>query len=132
MPAATASSVNLPAATDVVVLRGLDIFEVNPPSNGIRFIGQGKLFVEDTRIQNFDAANSFGISAQPSGPAQIFVHNVLIANNGNGATGGGILVQPTGVSGNAKVTLSNVRVLNNANVGLRVQCRKRESQRYFG
>src|SRR3712207_230717 len=38
-------TVNLPAATDVVYIRGLDIFGVSPPSNGIRFIGQGTLHV---------------------------------------------------------------------------------------
>ena len=57
--------VNLPASTDVVYLRGLDIFGVNPPSNGVRFIGQGTLHIEDSVIRRFNAANSAGISFAP-------------------------------------------------------------------
>ena len=41
--------VNMPATTDVTFIRGLDIFGVNPPTNGIRFINNGSLHVEDTR-----------------------------------------------------------------------------------
>jgi hypothetical protein len=112
--------VNLPAVTDVVFLRGLDIFGVNPPANGIRMIGQGSLHVEDSTIRRFNAANSFGISFQPSGGAMLYVSNTTVADNGNGATGGGILVQPTGAGGNGKVSLKNVRALNNASNGLKV------------
>src|SRR4051812_7752309 len=39
------------AATDVVVLRGLDFFGVNPPTNGIRFIAGGALHVQDCTIK---------------------------------------------------------------------------------
>ena len=59
-------TVNLPLTTDTVVIRGLDIFGVNPPTHGIRFINRGTLHVEDTVIRRFNAANSFGISFQPS------------------------------------------------------------------
>jgi hypothetical protein len=111
--------VNLPAATDVVFIRGLDIFGVNPPSNGIRFIGQGALHVEDTVIRRFNAASSFGISAQPTGAAKLYVSNTTVADNGNAATGGGILIKPTG-AGSVRAELNNVRVRNNANVGLSV------------
>ena len=112
--------VNLPAATDVVYLRGLDIFGVNPPTNGVRFISQGTLHIEDSVIRRFNAANSQGVSFQPSGPAKLFISNSTIAENGNAATGGGILIQPTGAAGTAKVVLSNVRVHNNANNGLSI------------
>jgi hypothetical protein len=110
--------VNLPLASDVVYIRGLDIFGVNPPSNGIRMVGVGTLHVQDCVIRRFNGLNSQGISFQPSGVAQLYVHNTTIANNGNGATGGGILVQPTG-AGNAKVELRDVRVIDNANHGIR-------------
>ena len=33
-------------ATDVVVLRGLDIFGVNPPTNGVRIIQAGAVHIE--------------------------------------------------------------------------------------
>jgi hypothetical protein len=112
-------TVNLPAATDVVYIRGLDIFGVNPPTHGIRFINQGTLIVEDTTIRRFNAANSFGISFQPTGAARLFVNNVTIANNGSGNTGGGINVQPTG-AGTAQVTVHDARLVDNANIGVRL------------
>src|SRR3954469_17857560 len=72
------------AATDVVVLRGLDIFGVNPPSNGVRFIAGGALHIEDCVIRRFNAASSFGISFQPSGASKLFVTNTTITQNGSG------------------------------------------------
>ncbi len=112
--------VNMPAATDVTFLRGLDIFGVNPPTNGVRFINQGTLHIEDSTIRRFNAASSQGVSFQPSGPAELYISNTTIAENGNGATGGGVLIQPTGAGGSAKVVLQNVRIQNNANNGLNV------------
>ncbi|HMJ92952.1 MAG TPA: right-handed parallel beta-helix repeat-containing protein [Allosphingosinicella sp.] len=112
--------VNLPAATDVVFLRGLDLFGVNPPSNGVRFIAQGTLHIEDCVIRRFNAASSAGVSFAPSAAgAKLFISNTTIAENGNAATGGGIVIKP-GASGSGKVVLNNVRVHNNANVGLQV------------
>jgi hypothetical protein len=106
-------------STDTIFLRGLDIFGVNPPSNGIRFIAGGALHVEDCVIRRFNAANSAGISFAPSGASQLFVNHTVVAENGNGATGGGIVIQPTG-SGSAKVTLVDVSAENNANINLMV------------
>lgn len=110
--------VNMPADTDVTFIRGLDIFGVNPPTNGIRFIGRGSLHIEDTTIRRFNAVNSLGVSVAVTGPAELYMNNVTIAENGNGATGGGIEVKP-GVGGSAQVLLRNVRTHNNANNGLR-------------
>ncbi|HEY5722127.1 MAG TPA: right-handed parallel beta-helix repeat-containing protein [Allosphingosinicella sp.] len=107
-------------ATDVVLIRGLDIFGVNPPSNGIRFVAGGALHVEDSVIRRFNAANSAGISFFPStNNAELYVRNTLIADNGNGVTGGGIILDPNG-NVSFKVVLDNVRVINNANVGILV------------
>jgi hypothetical protein len=106
--------------TAVVVLRGLDIFGVNPPSNGVRFVSGAALHIEDTVIRRFNAAGSFGVSFQPSGAAKLFMSNVTVSSNGSGGTGGGILIQPTGASGSARATLVNVRSVDNANIGLRI------------
>jgi hypothetical protein len=106
--------------SDIVVLRGLDIFGVNPPANGVRFIAGGALHIEDSTIRRFNAANSFGISFQPSGASVLTLDNVTVTSNGNGATGGGILIQPTGGSGSARALLTNVHVNGNANDGIRV------------
>jgi len=109
--------VNLPLTTDAVYLRGLDIFGVNPPTHGVRFIGQGSLHIEDCTISRFNAANSFGVSAQPSGTGKLYILNSTIHDNGNGATGGGILLQPTG-SGTIRAALMNDRINNNNNNGI--------------
>jgi len=111
--------VNLPAATDVVFIRGLDIFGVNPPSNGIRMIGIGTLHVEDSVIRRFNAASSAGISIAPTGAASVTIDNTTVATNGNAATGGGVVVAPTG-AGIVNVTISNSRLQGNANAGLLV------------
>ena len=112
--------VNLPASTDVVYLRGLDIFGVNPPTNGVRFVGQGTLHIADSVIRRFNAANSVGVSFAPPGASELYITNTTIANNGNAATGGGIEIRPTGASGSARVVMTNVRVEDNANNGIRI------------
>jgi hypothetical protein len=106
-------------STDVVTIRGLDIFGVSPPSNGVRILVAQAVHIEDCVIRRFNAANSAGVSIAPSGTTQVFITNTTIAQNGNGATGGGIVIQPTG-SGTAKVTMRDVRSYNNANAGLRI------------
>ncbi|HYD25523.1 MAG TPA: hypothetical protein VEB68_12075 [Croceibacterium sp.] len=111
-------TVNLPSSTDVVMLKGLDIFGVSPPTHGVRFVNNGTLIIEDCTIRRFNAANSFGVSAQPSGAAKLYIRDTTIADNGNGATGGGINVQPTTATGSIKVFMDNVTVINNANNGL--------------
>ena len=112
-------TVNMPAQTDVTVIRGLDIFGVNPPSNGIRFVNQGSLHIEDTVIRRFNAANSFGVSFAPStGLGQLYMSNVTITSNGNGATGGGINLQPGSATGFVRAQLRDVRVDGNANAGI--------------
>ena len=107
--------------TAVVVLRGLDIFGVSPPTHGVRIISGSAVHIEDSRIQRFNASGSFGISFQPSvAGMELHVNNTTISENGSGATGGGIQIQPTG-SGSAFVTLRDVRVRNNANNAIRIE-----------
>src|SRR5688500_17052608 len=87
--------------TAVVMIRGLDIFGVNPPTNGIRFVSGATLIVDKTVIRRFNSSTSWGISFQPAGAAKLIVMDSIIANNGSSAgptTSGGILIQPTGAS----------------------------------
>ncbi|MFL6846260.1 MAG: hypothetical protein ACJ8ER_15430 [Allosphingosinicella sp.] len=110
--------------TAVVTLRGLDIFGVNPPSNGIRFISGASLNVEDCVIRRFNVSGSYGISFQPAGAARLYVSNTTVSDNGlaGAATGGGILINPTGAAGSAQAELVHVRVINNAGLsGVRVE-----------
>jgi hypothetical protein len=111
-------TVNMPLATDVTVLRGLDIFGVNPPTNGVRFVNQGTLHIEDSVIRRFNAANSFGVSFQPStGLGSLYIKNTTITQNGNGATGGGVLIKPTAAA-SARVVIDDSQIRNNASSGL--------------
>jgi hypothetical protein len=101
----------------VIVIRGLDIFGVNPPTHGVRVLSAAAVMIEDTVIRRFNSANSFGISFQPTGTTNLYVTNTTITTNGNAATGGGINIQPTG-TGVGRVVLSNVRIDQNANTGV--------------
>jgi hypothetical protein len=109
---------NMPATTDVGFMRGLDVFGVNPPSNGVRFINNGTLHIEDCVIRRFNAASSAGISVAPTGAVELYISNTTVAENGNAATGGGIVIAP-GIGGSVKATIVNSRVRNNANFGIR-------------
>ena len=111
--------VNMPASTDVTFLRGLDIFGVNPPTNGIRFINRGTLHVEDTVVRRFNAASSAGISVAVTAASELYMTNVTVAENGNAATGGGIVIAP-GIGGSVQVTMKHMKVRNNANNGIRL------------
>ena len=99
---------------DVVVLRGLTIFGVNPPSNGVRYLAGRSVHIRDSVIKNFNLTNSFGISVLPSGvgPMELTVTDTMIENNGNATTGGGISIAPTNAAV-VKVTLTRTQVTNN-------------------
>jgi hypothetical protein len=110
------------AATDVVVLRNLQINGITTGLNGIRFLAGAALHVENCTINGFKAAtvnNGHGITFTPSGASQLFVKDTAIQNNGTAANGGGILIKP-GVAGSARAWLDNVRMEQNV-FGLKVQ-----------
>lgn len=112
------------AGTVNVVLSGLDIdgLGYSPTSSGIRgvwFVSGASLTVRNSTIRNFrDAANGAGIAFTPSTAAKLFVIDTVITGSGNTNIGGGIVVQPTGASGSASVTLRRVQAVNNTNNGL--------------
>ena len=105
--------------TDVVFLRGLDIFGVNPPSNGVRIIAGGTVIIENSTIRRFNAASSAGVSFAPTASTTLIIRDTTISDNGNALTGGGIVINPSG-TGTIRVFLERVNVVNNANVGLSV------------
>ena len=114
--------INLPNATDAVFLSGLDFHGAGTAQNGIRIVSGGVVHIQNTTIRNYRASNGLGMSVQPAAALQLTLVNVTIADNGNvpSANGGGILIQPTGAGGNATVTMSNVRLQNNAQNNLRI------------
>jgi hypothetical protein len=107
-------------AGDIVILRGLDINGAGSAQNGIRILAGAAVYVEDTIIHGFRAASGLGISYQPTGTTELHVRNSTITGNGNAnGTGGGILIQPTGASSIARVTISDSEISNNT-FGVRV------------
>lgn len=109
------------AATDTVVLRGLDIEGLGTGLNGIRVLGGlAALHVEKCTIQGFRGANGSGIDIAPTvaGTTKVFIKDTIVRNNGQG-TGGGIFIHPaSGVT--VKGSLDNVRIESNV-FGIKVQ-----------
>ena len=105
-------------SADVIYLRGLDIFGVTPPTNGVRFIAGGALHIENCTIRRFNGTNSFGVSFDPSTPAKLFITDTTIAENGSAGTGGGIEIKPV-AGGSVQAVIRNTRVRNNAKDGIK-------------
>jgi parallel beta-helix repeat protein len=112
--------VNAPVDASIF-LSGLDLQGANTGFNGVRFIAGASLQISNCIIRNFGGANGTGISFQPGGASRLFVTDTVISNNGNAGGGAGILIQPTGAGGSARVTLDNVRVVNNNGIGIRME-----------
>lgn len=85
--------------------------------NGIRFISGASLIVEDVTIQNQSGA---GMSIQPQQVSRFYIANTTISNIGTTSAGRGILIQPTGAGGNARVEIVNTRLFDNQFEGIRV------------
>jgi hypothetical protein len=97
------------AATDTVILRGLNIQGANTGLNGIRFLAGKSLVVEDCNIEAF---TQDGIDFEPSTTATALVRNTLIVNTGSaGGTTAGFYAKPTG-SGKVKATLEKSQILS--------------------
>ena len=107
---ANAIIVNVPA-TDVVILRNLNLVGITNGSNGIRFLAGGALHVENVSVSNFAGSGSptgNGIDFNPTNAAALYVTNSTFRNNGLT----GIFVRPQGL-GSATVHLTNVRLEDN-------------------
>jgi len=93
--------VNAPAGS-VVHLRGLDIDGVGTGVNGVRFLGQGQLHIEDSIIQRVTGQ---GVEVAPNGPTEVYISNTRISE----AATNGILIKTTGAVGiNAAFTRTEV------------------------
>src|SRR5688572_4398505 len=112
--------INLPLATDTVFLSGIDMNGAGSAQNGLRIVSGGIVNVRNSIIRNYRAANGLGMSIQPAGVLQMTITGTTIDDNGSGATGGGILIQPTGAGGSAFVALRDSVVQNNANNQIRI------------
>lgn len=105
--------VNLPLATDRVVLQGLDIEGANTGLNGIRMIGLGRLIVKNCDIRNFRGGTGFGIDVQPPTGGRVMIENTTFTNN----TGA---INVKAVAGNNFVLVNNALIDSNTTFGIRV------------
>jgi hypothetical protein len=104
--------VNLPNASDVVVIRGLHLEGLGVGLNGILILGGGSVFVENCTINHFLGGIIFAPTIFGS---RLFVLDTIARNNGAPSgglqtSGGGILVNPAAP---AQASLNNVRLENN-------------------
>lgn len=101
---------------DVVNLRGL-IIDGGPPgapgATGVRFVAGGALHIQNCVIRNFSGGAAFGVHFIPNTSAKLTMQDTLVAHNGAGFDGGGIMVKPTG--GNTVVALRRVTIADNSN-----------------
>jgi len=117
-------AITINAAGGSVVLEGLDLEGLgnsgSPGTNGINFINGASLVVRKSNIRGF--RNGYGINFAPqSANATLLVEDVIINDGGStgSTTTGGMNIAPA-AGMTAQVTLNNVTVANNLNVGLRV------------
>jgi hypothetical protein len=97
----------------VVTLRNLTIGTFGAGgSQGIHFQNGEALFVEHCVIDNWKSGPGIGINFAPSATAKLHVSDSVIKNNGLPASGGGIIIQPSG-SASAHVVIERTTVENN-------------------
>jgi hypothetical protein len=104
-------------ATDVVVLKGLDIEGLGTGLSGIQFHSGASLVVQDCVIRNFAGTPGLGIAFDTSTNATLNVLNTVVEHNGGITGGGGIRVAPVNASATATAFLEHVTITKN-NVGV--------------
>jgi hypothetical protein len=98
----------------VVTLRNLNIngLDISSGFPGVDFQNGSALFVEHCVIENWTGSTGIHF-APPSGvTAELHVTDSVIKNSGNGTSGGGIIIQPSG-SGGAHAVIERTTVENN-------------------
>jgi len=106
-------------ASDVVFLSGLDINGAGTGGIGIRVLAAESVHIQNSAIYGFRGGSALGVSIAPGGATVVTIADTTITNNGTGATGGGILVRPSG-SGSARLVMRSVLIRNNTNNALAV------------
>jgi hypothetical protein len=99
-------------SSDIVVLRGLTLDGQGTATSGISFSTGGRLYVENTRIHHFA---TYGLDFEPTGgTSNLFVTDTIVRNNGSGASGCGIYIQPSSIAGaSATASIDGVRAEEN-------------------
>jgi len=101
------------APNSIVTLRGLTVNGFGTGIGGI-ILKSGTLRLENCRIIANNAGAAAGISVTPQSgiSAKLHVVDSIIEGNGAAASGGGIIIQPSG-TGSARVVIERSRIANN-------------------
>src|ERR1043166_6714381 len=104
--------VNVPNATDKVLLEGLDIEGLGTGLNGVKVTGAGKTTIRKCSIRNF---SQNGVDLEGTASARVLIEDCLIISNGNATagTGGGFNMQGAGGALNSAF-IKNSLLDNNA------------------
>jgi hypothetical protein len=104
------------AATDRVILRGVDINMNNSAAfaAALSFVGAGTLVLDHVKIGNNSAGATArsGVLFAPNGAGRLVISNSTINDTGNSFGGAGVLIKPA-PGGSAQVSLDNINVSAN-------------------
>jgi hypothetical protein len=102
------------AATDHVVLRGLDIDGAGTTTGtiGVNIIQAASVLIEHCIIRNFNTSPALGVrTIAPNFNSMLLIRDSIITHNGTGAAGGGVLIDTSG--GSARVSIVNSSIDKN-------------------
>ncbi len=99
-------------ATDVVILRNLDIDGIGLGLSGIRFNSGAMLYVEKCTIYGF---TQYGIFFNPSATSRLSVDKTLVREN----AAGGLYIKPANPSVTISASVSDSRFVRSPHFGLR-------------
>ena len=112
-----------PTATDVVVLRGLDIDGASAANFGVRVLSANAVHIEDCLVRRFNGANAIGIQFAPtaSTAVKLSIDNTTITDNGSGSGGGGVIAQlPAGATGTGTISITRSHLINNTGSAFKI------------
>jgi hypothetical protein len=108
------TSVFIDAAGAVVALRGLSIDGLGAGNIGVAMVNGAALHIENCRISNHRGGLGIGVRVvSPNGvTGKVYISDTVIAENGLPASGGGIVLRPTG-TGVVRAVMNRVLVHDN-------------------
>ncbi len=89
------------AATDIVLLSGLEIEGVGTGVNGVNILSAANVTIRNSLIHDFRAGANGGVgvyAAPGTNSLQLAIVNTQISGNGGATTGTGVLIVPTGAT----------------------------------
>ncbi|CAN5742081.1 right-handed parallel beta-helix repeat-containing protein [soil metagenome] len=120
---AATNAIIVNGANVIVQISGFDLEGLGQTGvagvNGIYFLNGSSLTVRNSKIRGF--RNGYGINFTPGSNATLVVDNVAVSESGvaSNPDTGAILVRPQ-AGFTAQATITNTQLVNNVNVGLRV------------